>query len=110
MIQVDIGGHPPIPFEPPPSILSVFQFWHNLLLLAIFWVLNSLSRFEAQNGLFWKNREKHAWTHVAPGFSKKCRLGPQNGSRNSGPEKLLKIVSGAETEKLKELMVGVQME
>jgi len=34
-------------------------------------------------------------THVAPGFPKKCRLGPQNGSGSSGPEKLLKIVSCA---------------
>ena len=36
-----------------------------------------------------------AWTHFAPGFPKKGRLGPQNGSRSSGPEKLLKIVSCA---------------
>ena len=28
-----------------------------------------------------------------------CRLGPQNGSGSSGPEKLLKIVSCTETEK-----------
>ena len=35
------------------------------------------------------------WTHVAPGFPKKRRLGPQNGSGSSGPEKLLKIVSCA---------------
>ena len=41
---------------------------------------------------------------------KKRRLGPQNGSGNSGPEKLLKIVSYAETEKLKETMVGAQVE
>ena len=41
---------------------------------------------------------------------KKCRLGPQNGSGSSGPEKLVKIVSCAETEKLKEVMVGVQTE
>jgi hypothetical protein len=26
MIQVDIGGHPPIPLGPPPLLLSVFQF------------------------------------------------------------------------------------
>ena len=26
MIQVDIGGHPPIPFGPPQLSLSVFQF------------------------------------------------------------------------------------
>jgi hypothetical protein len=26
MIQVDIGGHPPIPLGPTPLFLSVFQF------------------------------------------------------------------------------------
>ena len=41
---------------------------------------------------------------------KKRRLGPQNGSGSSGPEKLLKIVSYAETKKLKEKMVGAQVE
>ena len=44
---------------------------------------------------------------------KKCRLGPQNGSGSSGPEKLPKIVNCAtikETGKLKEKMVGVQEE
>jgi hypothetical protein len=44
---------------------------------------------------------------------KKHRLGPQNGSGSSGPEKLLKIVNCAiikETEKLKETMVWVQVE
>ena len=45
MIQVDIGGHPPIPFGPPPSVLSVFHFQHNLLFLAGFQVLHSRSRF-----------------------------------------------------------------
>ena len=52
-------------------------------------------------------------THVAPGFPKKRRLGPQNGSESLGPKKLLKIVSCAtikETEKLKETMVGPQAE
>jgi hypothetical protein len=47
-----------------------------------------------------------------PRFPKKRRLGPQNGSGSSGPEKLLKIVNCAtikETEKLKETVVGVQM-
>lgn len=46
-------------------------------------------------------------------FPKKRCLGPQNGSENLGPEKLLKIVNYAtikETEKLKEEMVGVQVE
>ena len=37
---------------------------------------------------------------------KKRHLGSQNGSGSSGPEKLLKIVIYAETEKLKETMVG----
>ena len=44
---------------------------------------------------------------------KKHRLGPQNNSGSSEPEKLLKIVNCAtikETEKLKETMVGVQVE
>jgi hypothetical protein len=44
---------------------------------------------------------------------KKRRLGPQNGSGSSGPKKLPKIVNCAtikETEKLKETMVGVQVE
>jgi hypothetical protein len=48
--------------------------------------------------------------HVAPHFPKKCLLRPQNDSGSSGPEKLLKIVNYAETEKLKEAMVGVQVE
>ena len=45
-------------------------------------------------------------------FPKKHRLGPQNGSGSSGPEKLLKIVNCAiikEIENLKETIVGVQM-
>ena len=43
---------------------------------------------------------------------KKRRLGPQNGSRSLGPEKLPKIINCAtikETKKLKETMVGVQV-
>ena len=36
MIQVDIGGHPPIPFGPAPSILAGFQIQHNLLFLVGF--------------------------------------------------------------------------
>ena len=46
-------------------------------------------------------------------FPKKCRLGPQNSAGSSGPKKLPKIVNCAtikETEKLKETMVGVQVE
>ena len=50
------------------------------------------------------------WTYVSFNLPKKRRLGPQNGSRSSGPEKLLKIVSYAKTEKLKETMVGAQVE
>ena len=49
-------------------------------------------------------------THVSPGFPKKHRLGPLNGSESSRPKKMLKIVSCAETEKLKEIMVGPQVE
>lgn len=44
---------------------------------------------------------------------KKCHLGPQNGSRSLGLEKLLKILNCTtiqETEKLKETMVAVQVE
>ena len=44
---------------------------------------------------------------------KKRHLGSQNGCGSSGPEKLPKIVNCAtikETEKLKETMVGVQVE
>ena len=37
-------------------------------------------------------------------------LSPQNGSGSAGPKNLLKIVSCVEAEKLKEPMVGVQME
>ena len=40
MIQVDIGGHPPIPFGPAPSILAAFHIQHNLLFLAGFRVLH----------------------------------------------------------------------
>ena len=49
---------------------------------------------------------------LAVDFPKKRRLGPQNGSESLGPEKLLKIVNCAiikETEKLKEIVVGVQI-
>ena len=59
MIQVDIGGRPPIPFEPLPSVLSVFKFQHNLLFLAFFWVMNFQSHFEALNDVFWENGEQH---------------------------------------------------
>ena len=59
MIQVRIGGHPPIPLGAPPLSLSVSQFWHKLLLLAVFRVLNFRSRFEALNDVFWETREQH---------------------------------------------------
>ena len=55
--------------------------------------------------------EKHGFTtHFSLDFPKKRRLGPQNGSNSSGLEKLSKIVSCAETKKLKEKMVGPQVE
>ena len=59
VIQVDIGGHPPIPLGAPPFSISVFQFRHNLLFLAVFRVLNFRSRFEALNDVFWENGEQH---------------------------------------------------
>ena len=59
MIQVDIGGHPPIPLGAPPLSLSVFQFQHYLLFLAVFRVLNFQSRFEALNDVFWENGEQN---------------------------------------------------
>ena len=45
--------------------------------------------------------------------AKKCCLGPQNGFGSLGPEKIPKILNCAtikEIEKLKEKMVGVQVE
>ena len=45
MIQVDIGGHPPIPSGPALSILATLHIQHNLLFLASFRVLHSRSRF-----------------------------------------------------------------
>ena len=56
MIQVDTGGHPPIPLGAPPLSLSVFQFRHDLLFLAVFRVMNFWSRFEALNDVFWASR------------------------------------------------------
>jgi hypothetical protein len=56
---VDIGGHTPILLGPPPLLLSVFQFPHSLLFLAVFWVLNFGSYFESLNDVFWENREQH---------------------------------------------------
>ena len=59
MIRVNIGHYSPIPLGPPPFLLSVFQFPHSLLFLAVFWVLNFGSRFESLNDVFWENREQH---------------------------------------------------
>ena len=56
---MDIGGHPPIPLGAPPFSLSVFQFRHSLLFLAVFRVLDFRSRFEALNDVFWENGEQH---------------------------------------------------
>ena len=59
-------------------------------------------------------REKHIFViYVASKFPKRLRLGSQNVSGSSGPEKLPKIVNGAiikEIEKMKETVVGVQVE
>ena len=60
LIQVDVGGHLPIPLGPPPFLFLVFQFPHRLLFLAVFRVLNFRSRFEALNDVFWENGEQHA--------------------------------------------------
>jgi hypothetical protein len=59
MIQVDIGGHPPIPLGPPPFLLSVFQFPHSLLFLAVIQVLNFWSHFEALNDVFLEKGEQN---------------------------------------------------
>ena len=47
MIQVDIGGHPPIPFVPTPSFLAAFHFHRNLLFLGGCRFLNFQSYLEA---------------------------------------------------------------
>ena len=46
LIQVDIGGHPPIPLA-EKIVVSVWQF------SIIFWVLNFWGHFEALNNVFW---------------------------------------------------------
>jgi hypothetical protein len=46
---VDIGGHPPF-LAGSKQLSSNFD---NLLFLAVFWVLNFRSRFEALNDVFW---------------------------------------------------------
>jgi hypothetical protein len=45
LIQVDIGGHPPIP-------TGSKQFSGNLLFLAVFWFLNFWGHFEGLNEVF----------------------------------------------------------
>ena len=62
MIQVDTDGHPPIPFGPSPLVLLVFKFQHILLFLAIFWVLNFRSCFEALNEVFLEKWEQHGFS------------------------------------------------
>ena len=57
----------------------------------------------------WKDLSEDYNISIAT-YPKKRRLGPQNSSRSSGPEKLLKIVNCAKTKKLKEAIVGVQVE
>jgi hypothetical protein len=47
---------------------------------------------------------------VTATYPKKHRLGPQNGPGSSGPEKTAKNSKLSKTEKLKEAMVGVQVE
>ena len=69
MIQVDVGGHPPTHLDPHNCLFQSFQFpklQRSLLFLAVFWVLNFRSRFEALNDVFlgiWGNMGP--WTHVA---------------------------------------------
>jgi hypothetical protein len=48
LIQVDIGGHPPF----PAGSKQLSDNFRNLLLLAVFWVVNFQSRFEALNDVF----------------------------------------------------------
>ena len=36
MIQVDIGGHPPIPLGPPPLLLSVFSVFAQFTIFSSF--------------------------------------------------------------------------
>jgi hypothetical protein len=52
VIQVDIGGHPPIPLGPPPFLFSIFQFSHSLLFLAVFSGPELSGHFEALNDVF----------------------------------------------------------
>ena len=47
MSHVDVGGPPPIPFGPAPSVFSVFHFQHSLLFLTGCRFLKFRSRLEA---------------------------------------------------------------
>ena len=50
MIQMDIGGHPPIPLAQNNCPLWQFPSYFS----AIFRVLNFWGRFEAPNDIFWR--------------------------------------------------------
>jgi hypothetical protein len=52
LIQVDIGGHPPIPTGSHTFHLGSFSFHFGSFFLA-FRVLNFWGRFEALNNVFW---------------------------------------------------------
>jgi hypothetical protein len=52
MIQVDISGHPPS----PTGSKQFSGNFGNLLFLAVFWVLNFRSHFEALNDVFLRKR------------------------------------------------------
>ena len=55
IIQVDIGGHPPF----PNGSKQFSDHFGSLLFLAVFWVLNFWSRFEALNDVFWEKGQNH---------------------------------------------------
>ena len=46
---MNIGGHPPFPTGSKQFSIN----FGNLLFLAVFWVVNFRSRFEALNDVFW---------------------------------------------------------
>jgi hypothetical protein len=54
LIQVDIGGHPPF----PTGSKQFSGNFGNLLFLAVFWVLNFRSGFEALNDIFWASLDQ----------------------------------------------------
>jgi hypothetical protein len=57
LIQVDMGGHPPIPTDPKHSS-------SNLLFLAVFWFLNFRGNFEGLNEVFSRSNT----SMIAKGF------------------------------------------